>query len=129
MIKELTHVVVYILDQDRALRFYTEALGFELRTDRTLDGFRWLTVGSKDQPDVSIMLAEPAPPMFSLEDGAAVKALVAKGALNGGFWRLMTWRRPTRSSAAGVSYSSRSPLTDPMRSRRSSATTQAIGSA
>ena len=84
MIKALSHVVVYVLDQDRALRFYTDALGFEVRTDSRLDGFRWLTVGPKDQPDVSILIAEPAPPMFSAEDGATVKALVAKGALNGG---------------------------------------------
>jgi catechol 2,3-dioxygenase-like lactoylglutathione lyase family enzyme len=84
MIRALSHVVVYVLDQDRARRFYTEALGFEVRTDATLDGFRWLTVGPPAQPDVAIMLAEPAPPMFSPADGAAVKALVAKGALTGG---------------------------------------------
>jgi catechol 2,3-dioxygenase-like lactoylglutathione lyase family enzyme len=84
MIRALSHVVVYVLDQDRARRFYTEALGFEVRTDATLDGFRWLTVGLKEQPGVALVLAEPAPPMFSPEDGAAVKALVAKGALSGG---------------------------------------------
>ena len=87
MIRALTHVAVYVLDQDRALRFYTEALGFEVRSDSRLDGFRWLTVGPRDQPDVSILIAEPAPPMFSPEDGAAVKELVAKGALNGGVLR------------------------------------------
>lgn len=84
MIKALTHVVVYVLDQDRALEFYTRKLGFEVRTDARLDGFRWLTVGPKGQPDVAIMIANPAPPMFSPEDGAMVRALVAKGALNGG---------------------------------------------
>jgi catechol 2,3-dioxygenase-like lactoylglutathione lyase family enzyme len=84
MIRTLSHVVVYVMDQNRALRFYTEALGFEVRSDATLDGFRWLTVGPAPQPDVAILLAEPAPPMFSEEDGAAVKALVAKGAFSGG---------------------------------------------
>ncbi len=84
MIKTLSHVVVYVLDQDRALRFYTEALGFSVRTDVSLDGFRWLTVGPESQPDLAILLAEPAPPMFSEEDGAAVKVLVAKGAFSGG---------------------------------------------
>jgi catechol 2,3-dioxygenase-like lactoylglutathione lyase family enzyme len=84
MIKALTHVVVYVLDQDRALDFYTQKLGFEVRTDARLDGFRWLTVGPKAQPEVAIMIANPSPPMFSPEDGAAVRALVAKGALNGG---------------------------------------------
>lgn len=84
MIRALTHVVVYVLDQDRALDFYTRKLGFEVRTDSRLDGFRWLTVGPAGQPDLAIMIADPSPPMFSPEDGAAVKALVSKGALNGG---------------------------------------------
>ncbi|HYT80903.1 MAG TPA: VOC family protein [Actinomycetota bacterium] len=84
MIRTLSHVVVYVLDQDRAVRFYTEALGFTVRTDVTMDGFRWLTVGPESQPDVAILLAEPAPPMFSEEDGSAVKTLVAKGAFSGG---------------------------------------------
>jgi catechol 2,3-dioxygenase-like lactoylglutathione lyase family enzyme len=84
MIRTLSHVVVYVLDQDRAVTFYTETLGFSVRTDVTLDGFRWLTVGPGSQPDVAILLAEPAPPMFSQEDGSAVKSLVAKGAFSGG---------------------------------------------
>ena len=84
MIKGITHTVVYVLDQDRALRFYTEQLGFEVRADSTLDGFRWLTVGPQEQTDISIMIASPSPPMFSAEDGDAVKELVAKGVFCGG---------------------------------------------
>jgi catechol 2,3-dioxygenase-like lactoylglutathione lyase family enzyme len=84
VINRLSHVTVYVLDQDRARKFYTEELGFEVRTDNTLDDFRWLTVGPRDQPDVSILLARPAPPMFAPEDAEAVRNLVAKGAMNGG---------------------------------------------
>src|SRR4026207_1655298 len=84
MINRLNHVNVFVLDQDRAKTFYTETLGFELRNDAVLDGFRWLTVGTKDQKDLNILLAYPAPPMFSPEDAEAVRALVAKGALGGG---------------------------------------------
>lgn len=84
MISRLNHVNVFVLDQDRAKTFYTETLGFELRNDATLDGFRWLTVGPRDQKDLNILLAYPAPPMFSPEDAEAVRALVAKGALGGG---------------------------------------------
>jgi catechol 2,3-dioxygenase-like lactoylglutathione lyase family enzyme len=84
VIRALSHVVVYVLDQDRALRFYTDCLGFEVRTDAKLDGFRWLTVAPKGQADVAIMIAAPMPPMFSAEDGEAVKALVAKGVFCGG---------------------------------------------
>ena len=44
MIKKLVNVNVFVEDQDRAKSFYTEKLGFEVRTDMTMDnGFRWLT--------------------------------------------------------------------------------------
>jgi catechol 2,3-dioxygenase-like lactoylglutathione lyase family enzyme len=84
MISRLNHVNVFVLDQERAKAFYTEKLGFELRNDATLDGFRWLTVGPKDQKDLNILLAYPAPPMFSPEDAETVRGLVAKGAIGGG---------------------------------------------
>ena len=44
MISRLTHAPVWVLDQDDALRFYTEKLGFEVRTDQSMDEFRWVTV-------------------------------------------------------------------------------------
>jgi catechol 2,3-dioxygenase-like lactoylglutathione lyase family enzyme len=84
MITGLGTVTVYVLDPDRAKRFYVETLGFEERTDMTLDGFRWLTVGPKGQPDFEVLLAVPAPPMFSSEDAETVRSLVAKGAFGGG---------------------------------------------
>jgi catechol 2,3-dioxygenase-like lactoylglutathione lyase family enzyme len=84
MIKKLSHVKVFVLDQDRARDFYTQKLGFEVRTDVTMDGFRWLTVGPVGQPDLNVLLAKPEPPMFSDEDAAALRGLVAKGAMAGG---------------------------------------------
>lgn len=83
MIKRFSHVTVFVLDQDRAKQFYTEALGFDVRTDTMLDGFRWLTVGPKGQPDLAVLLAYPSAPMFSPEDAETVRSLVAKGALGG----------------------------------------------
>jgi catechol 2,3-dioxygenase-like lactoylglutathione lyase family enzyme len=84
MIKRLSHVNIFVLDQDRAKHFYAEQLGFEVRNDSVLDDFRWLTVGPKDQPDLAILLAYPAPPMFSPEDAETLRSLVAKGAMSGG---------------------------------------------
>jgi len=84
MIKKLSHVNVFVEDQDRAKAFYTEKLGFEVRSDTTMDGFRWLTVGPKDQPDLNILLAHPQPPMFSEEDAQALLRLVAKGVMGAG---------------------------------------------
>src|SRR5438445_786017 len=63
---------------------YTEKLGFEVRNDAILDGFRWLTVGPKDQPDLNILLARPQPPMFNEEDAHALLRLVAKGVMGAG---------------------------------------------
>ena len=57
MITRVSHLTAYVLDQDAALRFYTEALGFEVRDDVRMDnGFRWLTVGPKAQPDMHVVL-------------------------------------------------------------------------
>jgi predicted enzyme related to lactoylglutathione lyase len=42
---------VYVDDQEKALRFYTEVLGFTKKTDFSQGPYRWLTVASPDEPD------------------------------------------------------------------------------
>src|SRR3954462_270281 len=42
---------VYVDDQEKALRFYTEVLGFTKKTDFSNGPYRWLTVASPDEPD------------------------------------------------------------------------------
>src|SRR5919108_2162134 len=42
---------VYVNDQDKALRFYTEVLGFAKKTDFSQGPYRWLTVASPEEPD------------------------------------------------------------------------------
>ena len=42
---------VYVDDQEKALRFYTEVLGFAKKADFSNGPFRWLTVGSAEEPD------------------------------------------------------------------------------
>ncbi|MGB8542485.1 MAG: VOC family protein [Candidatus Acidiferrales bacterium] len=42
---------VYVDDQDKALRFYTEVLGFAEKTDFSQGPYRWLTVASPEEPD------------------------------------------------------------------------------
>ena len=81
MIKKLSHATVYVLDQDRAKDFYVGKLGFEVRTDQSMGGFRWLTVGSKSQPDIELILMKIAPgPMLDEASAAQIRALVEKGA-------------------------------------------------
>lgn len=87
MITGLSHASVLVNDQDEAKTFYTETLGFEVRNDITLDGFRWLTVGPKAQPDLEIVLSLPSPPMFDEETAEVVRGLVARGVLGPGVMR------------------------------------------
>jgi catechol 2,3-dioxygenase-like lactoylglutathione lyase family enzyme len=68
MITRLTIVGIMVRDQDEALRFYTETLGFEKRTDQNFGpGWRWLTVAPKDQKEVEITSMKPDASMFGEE--------------------------------------------------------------
>jgi catechol 2,3-dioxygenase-like lactoylglutathione lyase family enzyme len=51
---------VFVDDQEKALRFYTEVLGFRKKDDVPLGEARWLTVVSPEQPDGPELLLEPA---------------------------------------------------------------------
>jgi catechol 2,3-dioxygenase-like lactoylglutathione lyase family enzyme len=77
----LARCFVQVHDPDLALAFYRDALGLELRNDVAREGFRWITVGGASQPGVEIVLTNYL--AGSSADGAAISALVAKGALNG----------------------------------------------
>ena len=86
----LTHVTQWVHDQDEALTFYKEKLGMEVREDATLEelgGFRWLSVGLPDQPEMAVALLKvPGPPVFDEETTAKLNDLVAKGAAGGLFF-------------------------------------------
>jgi len=58
---------IYVDDQDKALRFYTEVLGFTGKADFSQGPFRWLTVGSSEEPDGTQL-------QLALNDNAAAKA-------------------------------------------------------
>lgn len=51
---------VFVDDQEKALRFYTETLGFEKKTEIPLGEHRWLTVTSPGQPDGVELVLEPS---------------------------------------------------------------------
>jgi uncharacterized glyoxalase superfamily protein PhnB len=71
-------------DPDRAIAFYRDALGFEVRNDVGYGDMRWVTVGPPSQPDVSIVLEPPvADPGTSGADRTAIGDLLAKGLLGG----------------------------------------------
>ena len=79
----LSTAQLWVHDQDEALAFYTERLGWEVRTDATLPelgNFRWLTVGPAGQPDIDVVLmAIPGPPVMDEHTAGQVRELMAKG--------------------------------------------------
>ena len=83
MIQRQSHSTVYVIDQEEALEFYRDTLGFEVRTDMPMnDNLRWVTLSPKGQPDLELILAPITPgPMFNAETAEEMKALVKRGAL------------------------------------------------
>jgi catechol 2,3-dioxygenase-like lactoylglutathione lyase family enzyme len=79
---KLSHAFLFVHDQDAALAFYRDVLGFKVHTDATMDHMRWLTVTPPDQPDVEIGLMRIGPPVPET-DHDAIAELLAKGSLNG----------------------------------------------
>jgi len=71
-------------DHEKAIAFYRDVLGFEVRGDVRAYGMRWVTIGPPTQPDVNIVLEPPAAdPGISPADRAAIGDLLAKGLLRG----------------------------------------------
>ena len=79
----IANTQLWVHDQDEALAFYTKKVGFEVRSDVTVEelgNFRWLTVGPAGQPDVAIVLmAIPGPPVMDAATTEEVRTLMAKG--------------------------------------------------
>ena len=79
----LANTQLWVHDQDEALAFYTEKLGFEVQTDATvpeLGNFRWLTVSPSGQPDFAIaLMAIPGPPVMDDATAEQVRGLMARG--------------------------------------------------
>lgn len=86
MLTHVSHVGLWVHDQEEALAFYTGTLGFEVREDVTLPelgNYRWLTVGPPGQPDVAFTLNVPGPPLFDPDTAREVTASVAQGKMGG----------------------------------------------
>ena len=86
MISKMSHATIYVTDQNQALEFYRDKLGFKVITDVTMDGgFRWLTVAPNGQADFEIILMEPKPGfMFEEEAANQLLALITGGKLGAG---------------------------------------------
>jgi len=127
MIQKLSHATIYVLDQDQALDFYTNKLGFEVRLDMTIEsGFRWLTVRPKSQPDLELVLFAVKP--GSLDEAAAghLRALLEHGALGSAYLTPTIATRHMPSFQPKESISSRRPRNSLMALRRPFVATRAI---
>jgi catechol 2,3-dioxygenase-like lactoylglutathione lyase family enzyme len=88
MNQHLSFIGQWVHDQDEAVAFYTEKLGFELRSDLTLEelgGYRWVTVGPPENKDFALALNVPGPP-FDADKVEAINTLMSAGMLGGLFF-------------------------------------------
>ena len=99
----LDHIGIAVQDLDKALAFYRDALGLEVRNDVASGGFRWVTVGAPEQ-DVDIVLFQPHGGRSQAE-GDALLSLVTQGSLQAAIFRsddLDTTFEKVRASGAEV---------------------------
>jgi catechol 2,3-dioxygenase-like lactoylglutathione lyase family enzyme len=80
MTTSLSGVHVTVDDPDAALGFYRDTLGLTVRNEVAQGGFRWIVLVTDSQPEIQIVLSQPHAGR-SQEDGDALAALLAKGAL------------------------------------------------
>jgi catechol 2,3-dioxygenase-like lactoylglutathione lyase family enzyme len=74
-------VGLYVHNQDEALAFYTEKLGFRVHTDARNGSYRWLTVQHPEQPSLQLGLFTPSSPAVDEGTAQALREAVAKGAM------------------------------------------------
>lgn len=88
MLRRLSATHIWVKDQNEALRFYTEKLGFEIRADVTHGDYRWISVGLKSQPDLEFGLSALRPNESLTEaDVQTLTRLVEAGELGHGVWK------------------------------------------
>jgi catechol 2,3-dioxygenase-like lactoylglutathione lyase family enzyme len=86
MIRKMSHATIFVNNQEEALKFYRDKLGFAVHTDAMVGkDFRWLTLNAPDQPDFEIILMEPKAGMLMDEATAnQLRAIMNKGVLGAG---------------------------------------------
>jgi predicted enzyme related to lactoylglutathione lyase len=85
---ELSTCFIAVDDHDKALAFYRDVLGFEVRNDVSYEGMRWVTVGAPSQPGVDIVLEPPlADPNATAADKEVMAELLAKGLLRAAIFK------------------------------------------
>ena len=114
MIQRMSHTAIFVFDQDLARDFYVNKCGFELKMDESMpNGFRWLTVSPKGQPDLQIILMKVTPspgeggPREGLQpkDVDTIRELMKKGAFGAGVFQTADCRKTYQDmKAKGVEF-------------------------
>lgn len=86
MIRRMSHATIFVSNQEEALAFYRDKLGFQVHTDAMVGpDFRWLTMNTPDAPDFEIVLMEIKSGMLMDEPTAnQLREVLAKGVLGAG---------------------------------------------
>ena len=89
MITKMSHVSIYVLDQESAYEFYVNKLGFKVHTDAPMGpGMRWLTVCPLEQPGLEIILMPVQEGMmFKKEAAEQMKELIKNGTFGFGVFQ------------------------------------------
>ena len=66
---------IYVRDQDEALAFYVDRLGFRVQADVRNGDYRWLTVQHPEQPTLQLGLCRPGPPVPTRTRGPRIPAM------------------------------------------------------
>jgi predicted enzyme related to lactoylglutathione lyase len=108
---KLSHTFLAVDDHDKAVAFYRDVLGLEVRNDVRYGKMRWVTIGSPAQPEVNIVLEPPGVnPNMSPEDRSAVADLMAKGA----YGRMVFWTDDCDATFGRVSAAGADVVQEPM---------------
>ncbi len=81
MTKGISVIGLYVHDQDEALDFYTNKLGFQVHADHTNGNYRWLTVKHPNHPGFELGLFLPQEPVLDAATAQTMREMVAKGAM------------------------------------------------
>jgi len=103
---KIANAQFWVHDQDEAVAFYTRTLGWEVRSDVSMDewSFRWLVVGPTDQPDIGLVLMSIRPRRCSMPRAVpSSRTSWARARAAPCSWRPTTVRWPTTSCRPAAS--------------------------
>jgi catechol 2,3-dioxygenase-like lactoylglutathione lyase family enzyme len=107
MVTKISHITLFVRDQQKAHDVYVGKLGFKVNTDMKMEnGMRWLTVNPPGQADVEVILTEPKAPMIAQNLVGHYEALLEAEAMGAGVWECDNCQKTYEElSAKGIEFS------------------------